>query len=421
MTHQSQSALSTLITELLTDPDLSHDQVFRRLLQAGMQDLIETEASARIGADRYERAASRTTHRNGTRPKQLETPAGELDLLIPKLREGSFFPSLLDPHRRVDKALWAVICQAWIDGVSTRKVDNLLKALGNTSGISRSQVSRVCAQIDQVVAEFTGRVLDQTWYPYLFLDATYLNVRLGGRVVSQALVVATGIAATGRREILGLALGDAETTDFWTEFLRGLRARGLKISSPADPLGVVLVTSDAHAGLTHAIKAILPGAGWQRCRVHFSRNVTQALGSARSKPVNAVISTIYAQTSAETVRATLHQVIDSLQAGFPQIAAMLTAAEADLTAFADFPTEHWRKIWSNNPIERLNKEIKRRTDVVQIFPDRDSVIRLVGAVLVDQHEEWQYGEARRYLSETSIRRLTDQLMNTNPTHLAMTA
>lgn len=412
---QSQSALSTLITELLTDPDLSHDQVFRRLLQAGMQDLIDTEAAARIGADRYQRTEARTTHRNGTRPKQLQTPAGELDLLIPKLREGSFYPSLLDPHRRVDKALWAVICQAWIDGVSTRKVDQLLKALGNTTGISRSQVSRVCTQIDQTVAEFTGRALDQTWYPYLFLDATYLNVRLGGRVVSQALVVATGIAATGRREILGLALGDAETTDFWTEFLRGLRARGLKVSSPADPLGVVLVTSDAHAGLTHAIKAILPGAAWQRCRVHFSRNVTQALGSTRSKPVNAVISTIYAQTSAEAVRATLHQVIDSLQTSFPQISAMLTTAEPDLTAFADFPAEHWRKIWSNNPIERLNKEIKRRTDVVQIFPDRDSVIRLVGAVLVDQHEEWQYGDARRYLSETSLHRLTDTLLTTTTT------
>ena len=335
------------------------------------------------------------------RPKTL---AGEVDLQIPKLREGSFFPSLLHPRRRVDKALYAVICQAWIDGVSTRKVDQLIRALGNDTGISRSTVSRICSEIEESVQEFLHRRIDHTWFPYLFLDATYLDVRHRGRVVSQALVVATGVSGDGRREILGMALGDAETTDFWTEFLRGLRDRGLKVATDADPLGVALVTSDAHAGLKAAVNAILPGSAWQRCRVHFARNVTQKIGSARSKPVNALISTIFAQTTSEAVVAQYQAVTDSLRGSFPEIAAMLEAAEPDLTAFAPLPREHWQKVWSNNPIERLNREIKRRADVVQIFPDRDSVTRLIGAVLQEQHEEWGYGE-RRYFSDISMRNL----------------
>lgn len=422
MTHH-QSALSTLISELLEDPDLAHEGVFRKLLQAGLQDLIDAEATATIGAGRYERSETRLTRRNGTRSKRLATPAGELDLAIPKLRSGSFYPSLLHPRRRVDKALWSVICTAWIDGVSTRKVEDLVRALGNESGISKSQVSRVCGEIDEFVTEFLHRRLDHTWFPYVFLDATYLDVRQGGRVVSQAVVVAIGVAATGHREILGMDIGDAETTDFWTGFLRGLRERGLKISTLASPEGVLMVTSDAHAGLKHAVKAVLPGASWQRCRVHFARNITQMLGSARSKPVNAVISTIFAQTSPETIRETYQQVTASLERSFPQVAAMLKDAEADLTAFAAFPTEHWRKTWSNNPIERLNREIKRRADVVQIFPGRDSVTRLIGAVLQDQHEEWQYGE-RRYISDISLRRLSGMLRTEDPdnsSRLLMTA
>ena len=386
------------------------------MLQAGLQDLVNAEATVKIGADRYERSPERTTRRNGTRPKSLATPAGEVELAIPKLREGSFFPSLLHPRRRVDKALYAVICQAWIDGVSTRKVDQLVRALGNDTGISRSTVSRICAEIDEAVHEFLARPLDHTWFPYLFLDATYLDVRVRGHVVSQALVVATGVSGEGRREILGMSLGDAETTDFWTGFLRSLRERGLKVATDADPLGVTLVTSDAHAGLKAAVKAILPGAGWQRCRVHFARNITQRLGSARSTPVNALISTIFAQTTPEAVTAQYTAVTDSLRGSFPQIAEMLQAAEPDLTGFATMPREHWQKIWSNNPIERLNREIKRRADVVQIFPDRDSVTRLVGAVLQEQHEEWQYGE-RRYFSDTSMRKLIHTLhQHTEPTH-----
>ncbi len=222
------------------------------------------------------------------------------------------------------------------------------------------------------------------------------------------MVVAIGVSALGRREILGMRVGDSESTDFWTEFLRSLRERGLGPSTSANPEGVALVISDAHSGLKAAIKAVLPGAGWQRCRVHFARNVTQHLGSAHSKPVNAVISTIFAQTTPEAVRETYHQVTASLEGAFPTVSAMLRDAEADLTCFAFFPTEHWKKIWSNNPIERVNAEIKRRADVVQVFPNRDSVTRLIGSVLLEQHEEWQYGE-RRYLSDISMRRLAHTL------------
>ena len=313
----NQSAVSTLIREVLADPDLAHDDVFRRLLQAGLQDLVDAEAAAVIGAQRYERTPQRTNRRNGTRPKTVATTAGEVELAIPKLRTGSFFPSLLHPRRRVDKALYAVICSAWIEGVSTRKVDDLVKALGNESGISRSTVSRICKDIDEGVHEFLARRLDHTWFPYLFVDATYLDVRAGHRVVCRALVVATGVSAQGRREILGMALGDAETTDFWTSFLRSLRERGLKVPSPHDPEGVVLVTSDAHAGIRAAVRAILPGASWQRCRVHFARNITSRLGSARSKPVNALVSTIFAQTSREAVAAQYQHVVDTLRDPFP--------------------------------------------------------------------------------------------------------
>ena len=249
-----QSAVSVLIQEVLSDPDLAHDDVFRRLLQAGLQDLIDAEATAEIGAGPYERSSKRSNRRNGKRPKKLATTAGEVDLAIPKLRQGSFFPSLLSPRKRVDKALYAVICSAWIEGVSTRKVDDLVRALGNESGISRSTVSRICKDIDEAVGEFLTRPLEHTWFPYVFVDATYVDVRVNHRVVSQALVVATGVSAQGRREILGMALGDAETTDFWTSFLRSLRERGLRVTTDQDPQGVVLVTSDAHPGIRTAAR-----------------------------------------------------------------------------------------------------------------------------------------------------------------------
>lgn len=403
MTHNN-SAVQSLISKVLGDPDTEHADVFRQMLQAGLQDLIEAEVAAAIGAAKYERTDERSTRRNGTRTKKLATPAGEVDLAIPKLRKGSFFPSLLNPRRRVDKALYAVICQAWIDGVSTRKVDDLIRALGNESGISRSTVSRICADIDDSVQDFLHRRLEHTWFPYLYLDATYVDVRHQGRVISQAVVIATGVSIEGHREILGMSVGDSENTDFWTQFLRGLRERGLKTASLDDPEGVAVVVSDAHSGLKAAVKAILPGAGWQRCRVHFARNVSQAIGTVNSKPINALISTIFAQTSQEAVMAHYKQVTGSIRAQFPQVATMLEAAETELTTFAAMPREHWQKIWSNNPIERLNREVKRRADVVQIFPNRESVTRLVGAVLQEQHEEWFYGE-RRYLSEISMRKL----------------
>ena len=380
-----QSAVSTLIREVLADPDLAHDEVFRRLLQAGLQDLVDAEAAAVIGAQRYERTPERTNRRNGTRPKTVATTAGEVELAIPKLRTGSFFPSLLHPRRRVDKALYAVICSAWIEGVSTRKVDDLVRALGNESGISRSTVSRICKDIDEGVHEFLSRRLDRTWFPYLFVDATYLDVRVGRRVVCRALVVATGVSAQGRREILGMALGDAETTDFWTSFLRSLRERGLKVPSPEDPTGVVLVTSDAHAGIRAAVRAILPGAAWQRCRVHFARNITSRLGSARprarQRPGLDHLRPDQQGGGGGPVQARHRH----FEGPVPfRIARMLIDAQPDLTAFAAFPREHWTKIWSNNPIERLNREIKRRADVVQVFPDSESARPLIGSVLSEQ-------------------------------------
>ena len=403
-----------------TNMDLSellakHDQgdFLRGIAEAVLQLIMETDVEGIIGAGRHERSGERTTWRNGYRERALDTRLGTLNLRVPKLRQGSYFPGFLEARKTSEQALVAVIQEAWIGGVSTRRVDALIKALGNETGISRSTVSRICAEIDEYVSVFLARRLDDNdaWYPYLWLDATYLDVRINGRVVSQAVVVATGCSVNGHREVLGMAIGDAETTDFWTSFLRSLRERGLKVATPADPLGVTVVVSDAHEGLKNAIKAILPGAAWQRCRVHFARNVTRALGAARSKPVNALIGTIYAQTTPEAVHACYKHVTDNLiQAGFTDIADMLDRAHPDLTAFADMPTDHWRKLWSNNPIERLNREIKRRSDVVQIFPDRGSVTRLVGAILLEQHEEWHYGE-RRYLSEVSMRKLIGTLHN----------
>ena len=420
MTHQDKSAVRGLISELLSPDEggvvarrVDHGDAMRRLLQAGLQDLVDAEATARIGAGRYERTSDRVTRRNGGRFKEVDTPAGTVELRIPKVRDGSFFPSLLEPRRRVDQALWAVIATAWVQGVSTRRVDQLVKALGCESGISKSTVSRICAQIDEYVTEFLTRRLDDTWYPYVWLDATFVDARVGHRVVSQAVVVATACTGDGHREILGMDVGDTESTDFWTGFLLSLRERGLKTSTPVDPAGVTLVISDAHAGLKAAVKAILPGAGWQRCRVHFARDITSKLGSAHSKPVNALISTIFAQTDPAAVRVQYAQVCHALRTACPPVADMLEAAEPDLTAFASYPMEHWQKIWSNNPIERLNREIKRRSDVVQIFPDKASVTRLVGAILAEQNEEWQYGE-RRYLSEVSLRRLW-HILHDDPT------
>ena len=398
---QDQFALLGLLEELRT---ADGGELMRRLLAGALQLLIDAEAAQAIGAQPYERTEARTAQRNGSRPKTVATATGDVTVGIPKLRSGSFFPSLLEPRRRVDVALHAVISEAYVHGVSTRKVDDLMQALGIASGISKSEVSRVCASIDTEVAAWLARPLDHTSFPYVFCDATYVKVRLGGRVVSQAVVVATGVTGDGRREVLGHQVGDSETEAFWTEFLTGLRDRGLRPATPGDPLGVHLVITDSHRGLTAAIARTLPGTAWQRCRVHFMRNVLSRVGKAQGEFVAASVRTIFAQPTAALVRAQVDVVADTLRERFPAVAGMLTDAKTDITAFADFPDAHWRKIWSTNPIERLNREIKRRTDVVGIFPTVASVTRLVGAVLIEAHDEWQVSD-RRYLSEASMNTL----------------
>jgi putative transposase len=390
----NQSALNELLDALRAGGDLD---VIRQALTLVLQALIEAEAAQQIGASRYERTETRTTHRNGTRTRLLSTKAGDVELRIPKLREGSFFPALLEPRRRIDRALLAVVMEAYVHGTSTRKVDDLVKALGVDAGISKSEVSRICAELDGEVAAFRSRSLSHTVFPYLFVDATYLKARVDGRVVSRAVVIATGVTADGGREVLGLDVGDSEDGAFWTAFLRSLRARGLG--------GVQLVISDAHTGLTQAISAVMAGAAWQRCRVHFLRNLLARVPRGSAEMVAAAIRTIFAQPTGAEVTEQLDKVAAMLAPKFPAVATMLADAKEDLTAFASFPPTHWAKVWSTNPLERLNKEVKRRTNVVGIFPDDAAVLRLAGAVLIEAHDEWQVAE-RRYLSEGSMAKLT---------------
>jgi putative transposase len=384
-----QSALLELVEMMRSADD---GELMRRLLGTMMQALADAEATAFIGAEPHQRTEERTTQRNGSRDKLVTTTAGDLQLKIPKVRTGSFFPALLAPRRRIDVALHAVVMQAYVEGVSTRRVDDLVVALGGT-GISKSEVSRICAKLDGEVASWRARPLDEQAFPYVFLDATYCKVRINQRVVSQAVVIATGVSADGKREVLGCAVGDSETEAFWTEFLRGLRDRGLG--------GVQLVISDAHRGLTNAVTAVLQGAAWQRCRVHFMRNALAKVSKGHAEMVAATIRTIFAQPTGPKVREQLDNVADLLSGEFPAVAQLLLAAKSDLTAFADFPLAHWQKIWSTNPLERLNREVKRRTDVVGIFPNTDALLRLAACVLIEAHDEWQDSD-RRYLSEGSM-------------------
>ena len=369
----------------------------RTLAEWALQQLIDTEAAQRIGADRYERVESRVTHRNGSRPRTLTTKAGDLELAIPKLRRGSFFPEILEPRRRIDQALYAVVMEAYVHGVSTRAVDDLVVAMGGC-GISKSEVSRICAGLDERVAAFRNRTLGHTTFPYVYLDATYVNVRDDalGQVVSRAVVVATGITAEGGREVLGVDVGDSEDETFWTRFLRSLRTRGLA--------GVRLVISDAHAGLKTSIRKCFTGSSWQRCRVHYARNLLATVPKAHTEMVAAAFRSIFALSDPAEVAARYTEVAEMLRPRFPKAAESLDGARTDVLAFAAFPNAHWRKIWSNNPLERLNKEIKRRSNVVGIFPNDAAVIRLIGAVLADQHDEWAI--ARRYLAEGSMADLT---------------
>jgi transposase-like protein len=368
------------------------------------QALIEAELTSVIGAGPHERSEARTAQRNGHRSKTITTTAGDLELRIPKLRSGSFFPSLLERRRPVDQSLFAVIMEAYLHGTSTRKVDDLVKALGADSGISKSEVSRICAELDVEVAAFRDRSLAEQPFRYVFLDATYCKARVDHRVVSQAVVVATGVAADGRREVLGFDVGDSEDGAFWTAFLRSLKTRGLH--------GVQLVISDAHAGLKAAIEAVLLGAAWQRCRVHFLRNVLAQVPKGHAEMVAAAIRTVFAQPDAEHVRSQLDVIAGMLGRQHAKVEMMLRAAADEITAFADFPVSHWKKIWSTNPLERVNKEIKRRTDVVGVFPNPAALLRLAGSVLVETHEEWQVSD-RRYLSEASMALLDKPTIDTN--------
>lgn len=390
----SQSVLSELLDAFRAGDgvDLVRDAV--RLV---MQELIEVEAAEQIGAQRYERSETRTTERNGSRPRLLATQAGDVELRIPKLRKGSFFPSILEPRRRIDQALYAVVMEAYVNGVSTRAVDDLVAALGVDSGISKSEVSRICVGLDEVVGAFRTRGLDHIEFPYVYLDATYLNVRNAtSQVVSMAVIVATGITADGSREVLGLDVGDSEDEVFWRGFLRSLKSRGLT--------GVRLVISDQHAGLVAALKRSFQGSAHQRCRVHFARNLLALVAKSHQDMVAAVFRTIFAQPDPATVASTWDQVRDQLSKSFPKIAPLMDNAKTEVLAFSAFPKGHWIKIWSTNPLERINKEIKRRSRVVGIFPNEASVIRLVGAVLADMHDEWQASD-RRYLSDTSMAEL----------------
>lgn len=388
-----QSALLEL-SEALRAAD--GGDVMRLMLGAMLQALVDAEATAHIGAGPHQRTPERTTQRNGTRDKVVATTAGDLTVKIPKTRTGSFFPTLLAPRRRIDVALHAVIMEAYVHGVSTRKVDDVVEALGVTSGISKSEVSRICAQLDADVAAWATRPLDHVGFPYVFLDATYCKARINGRVVSQAVVIATGVSADGRREVLGSAVGDSETEDFWTDFLRTLRDRGLG--------GVQLVVSDHHRGLMNAIEAVLLGATWQRCRVHFMRNVLAKVTKGNTEMVAAAVRTIFAQPTGPLVREQVETVATMLEPQLPAIAEMLRDAREDITAFADFPEAHWRKIWSTNPLERINREVKRRTEVVGIFPNAAALHRLSACVLIEAHDEWQVTD-RRYLSEASMAQL----------------
>jgi len=389
----SDSDLNDLLDVIRSGGDID---VIRHGITMLLQGLIDAELASTIGAAPFERTESRTNQRNGSRDRTLSTKAGDVELKIPKLRKGSFFPSILERRRRIDQALYSVVMEAYVHGVSTRKVDDLVQALGLDSGISKSEVSRICTLMDDDLESFRTRDLSYVEFPYVFLDATYLKGRVTGHVTSRAVVVATGVSMDGRREVLGIAVGDSESGAFWTEFLRDLRTRGLS--------GVRLAISDQHLGLRAAIDSVFVGSAWQRCRVHFMHNLLARVNKTNTPMVMAAIQTIFAQPDAASVRAQFERITATLTSEFADIAGMLDGAREDLLAFASFPEAHWRKIWSTNPLERLNREIKRRSDVVGVFPNDASVCRLVTAVVLETHDEWAVAD-RRYLSEISMAEL----------------
>jgi len=384
------------LTELLRKAMIEHDADFlKEGVRALSQAIMEMEVEEHIGAARHERTEGRSGHRNGYRERTWDTRAGAIELKVPRVRDSSYFPSLLEPRRRAERALSAVVQEAYVHGISTRKVDELVKALG-MGGISKSQVSRLCEELDEEVERFRNRPLEGA-YPYVWVDATYVKSRQDGRVVSVAVVIAVGVKGdTGEREVLGLDVGPSEDGAFRTAFLRSLVARGLS--------GVRLVTSDAHRGLKSAIEKVLQGASWQRCRVHFMRNALSLVPKAAQQMVGATIRTVFAQPDGESAREQWRRVADGFRPRFPKLAELMDGAEEDVLAYAAFPSEHWQKVWSNNPLERLNKEVKRRTNVVGIFPNEAAVVRLVGAVLSEQHDEWQV-VGKRYFGVGSLAKL----------------
>jgi putative transposase len=376
----------------------------RSVAEAVLQLLMEADVEGLVGAARHERTAERQTYRNGYRERALDTRLGTLQLRVPKLRQGSYFPPFLEPRKVSEKALVAVIQEAWIGGVSTRRVDELVQAMG-LSGISKSTVSKLCKDIDERVTGFLERPLEGEW-PYLWLDATYLKVREGGRIVSVAAIIAVAVNAEGRREIVGLHLGPSEAETFWATFLRSLVKRGLK--------GVKLVVSDAHEGLKGAIRRVL-GATWQRCRVHWMRSALAHVGKGQQTMVAAALRQAFLQADETGAHQVWRQVADQLRPRWAKLSALMDESEHDVLAYTGFPAQHRAKLHSTNPLERLNKEVKRRADVVGIFPNEASITRLIGAVLLEQNDEWQL--QHRYMQVEAMTELTAPAAEAGPAQI----